>query len=245
MIIHCSSPPSMFVVCFEKEKQIFVKQVGRLDLSDNNFIEISEDINRFTLLYYLNLAKNRLTFWPRRCKGLKSLQQLDLTENKIYQMDGIVSINQLSSLVVLHLSRNPLKDVQGLTSKTLQLLDASYCGSDAIVESIRSFVEIRLTIVLDIAQINNTSLKGLSSLMYLNLAWNPLWSIRKASSNHLQWLDVSNCNLNRITDDVFLGFPNLEELKITNNPKLTSNGRYVRSHSHIETIILGLKTVVL
>lgn len=71
-----------------------------------------------------------------------------------------------------------------------------------------------------IKELGNTSLDGLSALTTLNLAGNPLKSIEKPVSETLRWLDMSDCMLNYLNPDIFYGLPELEELRLANNPTL-------------------------
>lgn len=69
-------------------------------------------------------------------------------------------------------------------------------------------------------ELGNASLNGLSALTNLNLAGNPLGYIRKPVSATLRSLDMSDCNLNMLDPDTFVGLSELEELRMVNNPAL-------------------------
>lgn len=87
---------------------------------------------------------------------------------------------------------------------------------------------IRLTkvlCVLVIKELGNTSLIGLSALTNLNLAGNPLKSIQTPVSKTLRWLDMSDCVLNYLYPDTFSGLPELEDLRLVNNPTLVYSTR--------------------
>lgn len=80
-------------------------------------------------------------------------------------------------------------------------------------------------LTVDINEMSNTTLSGLPALTHLNLMGNPLVNIRKPISSSLRSLDVSDCKLNILDSDAFLGFPELEELRLVNNPKLVYSTR--------------------
>lgn len=96
-------------------------------MSNNLLTEITNEINRLTVLQYLNLAKNQLTSLPNNLEKLRKLQRLDLSDNIITNMADIASISQLPSLMVLYISKNQLLDLKGLTSEVIQAVDAGHC----------------------------------------------------------------------------------------------------------------------
>ncbi|KYQ55611.1 hypothetical protein ALC60_05533 [Trachymyrmex zeteki] len=81
-------------------------------------------------------------------------------------------------------------------------------------------------ILLFIKVFGNESLNGLSALNTLSLAGNPLKSIQAPVSETLRWLDMSDCALNYLNPDTFIGFPELEDLRLVNNPTLAYSTRY-------------------
>ncbi|KZC05251.1 Insulin-like growth factor-binding protein complex acid labile subunit [Dufourea novaeangliae] len=178
--------------------------VEQLNLSNNLLTHITSDINRLTDLQYLNLARNMLSSLPDDISDLKNLRRLDLTGNAVHEIVDISSVKQLPSLVILYLSRNPLYNLEGLISPSLEALDASHC---------------------EIRELSNTSLDGLPALTTLSLVGNPLKFIQKAWSPKLRWLDMSDCLLNYLSPDTFSGFPELEELRLSNNPTLVYSTR--------------------
>lgn len=87
---------------------------------------------------------------------------------------------------------------------------------------------IRLTkasCALVIKELGNTSLNGLPALTNLNLAGNPLKSIQMPVSKTLRWLDMSDCVLNYLHPDTFSRLPELEDLRLVNNPTLVYSTR--------------------
>lgn len=76
-----------------------------------------------------------------------------------------------------------------------------------------------------INNITSASLKGLPELVTLSLEGNPLKSIQRLTSEKLRWLDLSDCCLNYLQPDTFEGTPDLEQLKLSNNPTLVYSSR--------------------
>lgn len=64
-------------------------------------------------------------------------------------------------------------------------------------------------------------------LTTLSLMGNPLKVVQKPVSETLRWLDISNCQLNYLNPDSFESLPNLEDLRMSNNPMLVFSTRYV------------------
>ncbi|XP_078039706.1 uncharacterized protein LOC144471491 isoform X2 [Augochlora pura] len=155
-------------------------------------------------LQYLNLARNQLSSLPDDISGLAKLKKLDLSGNAIHSIGDIVSVKQLTSLIVLYLSRNPIASFEGLVNTNLEALDVSHC---------------------EIQQLSKNSLVGLEALITLSLVGNPLKFIQEAWSPRLRWLDMSDCQLNYLSPYTFNGFPKLEELRMSNNPKLVYSTR--------------------
>lgn len=87
-----------------------------------------DEISRLVELEILNLARNRITSFADGVSPLKSLRELDLSGNVIKGTAEIRSLGQLPSLKVLYLSRNPLSELDGLISGSLEALDAGQCG---------------------------------------------------------------------------------------------------------------------
>lgn len=83
----------------------------------------------------------------------------------------------------------------------------------------------RALYTLVIKELGNTSLSGLPALTTLNLAGNPLKIIERPVSRTLRWLDMSDCVLNYLYPDTLSELPELEELRLVNNPTLVYSTR--------------------
>ncbi|XP_029048985.2 uncharacterized protein LOC114878884 [Osmia bicornis bicornis] len=197
------------IVCSRQGLEVFPENISdvveQLNLSNNLLTNVSSDVNRLTELQYLNLARNKLSSLPDDLSSLRNLRRLDLSGNEIHRILDISSIEQLPSLMVAYLSKNPFSSLEGLRSSSLEALDASQCG---------------------IRELSNTSLDGLPELSTLSLTGNPLKLIQNPWNPKLRWLDASDCHLNYLRPDTFDGFPELEELKLANNPTLVYSMRH-------------------
>lgn len=94
-----------------------------------------------------------------------------------------------------------------------------------------------LLYIQGIRVLSNSSLDGLPRLTTLILVGNPLTTIHDTWSPKLKRLDVSDCQLNYLGPDTFYGFPELDELLLSNNPTLvysTRQGSLVENVSMIK-----------
>lgn len=218
-----------------------------MDLSGNAVTRIpGDEISRLVELEILNLARNRITSFPDGVSPLKSLRELDLSGNVIKGTAEIRSLGQLPSLKVLYLSRNPLSELDGLISGSLEALDAGQCGIYIYIYLLSNLVLLKynflkhLLYIQGIRVLSNSSLDGLPRLTTLILVGNPLTTIHDTWSPKLKRLDVSDCQLNYLGPDTFYGFPELDELLLSNNPTLvysTRQGSLVENLSRIVSMV--------
>lgn len=71
----------------------------------------------------------------------------------------------------------------------------------------------------------NESLEGMPELISLNIENNPITTVQRIKSNKLKWLDMSNCRLNILSSNTFEDLPELEQLRLANNPNLVYSTR--------------------
>lgn len=79
-----------------------------LDLSDNKFVGLPNEIGEFTLLKQLNLSQNRLTGLPGTLGALVKLECLNCAENQIGSIPS--SLSRLTHLKQVYLSDNRISD---------------------------------------------------------------------------------------------------------------------------------------
>lgn len=208
------------VICANQELTEFPDNlsdlVQYLDLSGNILREIPETVTLLHLLGSLNLARNRLTALPESLHNLDKLQRLDLSGNAFTSVSDIASISHLTNLKTLYLGGNPISNLEGLTSPSLEALDFSHCELKAF---------------------GNETLSGLPLLSTLSLAGNPLRLVQKPVSEMLMRLDMSDCQINYLNPDSLEYLPNLEDLRMANNPTLVFSTRYdTLTHSKLKRL---------
>ncbi|MFW9991605.1 MAG: leucine-rich repeat domain-containing protein [Candidatus Odinarchaeota archaeon] len=84
-------------------------ELRRLNLSDNQFTEISAVIFKIESLRVLNLANNQLRRIPSKLSLLKNLLTLDLSGNQLNEIPDF--IGDMTNLRVLNLEGNPIKKI--------------------------------------------------------------------------------------------------------------------------------------
>jgi len=78
-----------------------------LNLS-NNRIAVIENLERLTLLTHLDLSLNEITIIPSAIQANKHIHELLLSDNRIASIDDMVSLRNLSNLMILDIKDNPV-----------------------------------------------------------------------------------------------------------------------------------------
>nr|XP_023019889.1 toll-like receptor 6 [Leptinotarsa decemlineata] len=181
--------------------------VRSLDLSINNFRNISENLKLFRNLKYLNLSHNKIdTLRSSDFEDMDQLERLDLTFNLFHDWKDIHSqvFTNLVSLVFLDMSNNELGSIPQFSNhfvvNSLQILELNNCS----IESVPAL-----------------AFNNMSSLKELHLSSNPIREINGTfSSSSIRFIDLSNSHLGRIRADIFERVTLLETLLLKNNIKL-------------------------
>lgn len=82
-----------------------------------------------------------------------------------------------------------------------------------------------LNVFVGFKEFKNASLYGLPNLRMLSLAENTITTIENPVSESLLWLNLSHCDLNFLHSDTFKDLPNLEEVILKDNKRLTYSTR--------------------
>lgn len=103
----------------------FPNVLRTLDLSENRFVHLPEDIGRFDLLKHLNLSDNRLTELPIVIGNLVRLETLNVANNLLVSLPR--QLNALKNLKQVHLNNNQLVEFPTMFCglKHLDILDLS------------------------------------------------------------------------------------------------------------------------
>lgn len=110
---------------FPPHMRNFPNVLRTLDLSENRFIHIPDDIGRFTLLKHLNVSDNRLTELPAIIGQLIKLETLNAINNMLLSIPR--EFANLKNLKQVHLSNNQLTEFPTMFGgmKNLDALDVS------------------------------------------------------------------------------------------------------------------------
>jgi Leucine-rich repeat (LRR) protein len=101
----------------------YLIHLKELNLSHNQFKEISSDIGELSNLEDLNLSHNKLSLLNSKIFNLKKLKKLDVSKNEISCIPD--SIDFLENLEILILKNNLLKDLK-IELKSLRVLDLTF-----------------------------------------------------------------------------------------------------------------------
>lgn len=103
----------------------FPNVLRTLDLSENRFIHLPEEIGKFDLLKHLNISDNRLTELPKVLGNLVKLETLNAVNNLIVTIPR--ELGNLKNLKQVHLSNNQLTEFPTMFCglKHLDILDLS------------------------------------------------------------------------------------------------------------------------
>ncbi|MEI6749789.1 MAG: leucine-rich repeat domain-containing protein [Bacteroidales bacterium] len=169
--------------------------VRRLDLNNQNIVEIPKGIYRMKNLNYLNLNNNSIELISPKINQLKNLKTLNLSNNAVTEVP--VEISEIYYMESINISHNKLSTLPA-----------------AILN-----MKFLLTLNLSHNTINNVYKdNSLRKLECLNLSDNAIREIPKSFGlmKKLKILDLSNNQIAVIPPDI-INLSKLEELKLENN----------------------------
>lgn len=189
---------------------MFLKKLEELDLSHNEIESIDTDsFAGLKTLKYLWLNNNKLkSIQHHHFNGVENLWYLFLHSNQL-QTIGDKSFYPMENLVTLTLNKNALKSVQKMALYNLKNVEKLDISDNQLTD------------------VPVEALDDLLSLTSLNMGGNPITKLAKAdfphTHNQLVNLVLSNmANLQNVEAGAFDNLPNLANVNISNNPKLTS-----------------------
>lgn len=189
----------------------FLKNLNFLDLNNNSVSDISPVKN--LRLTYLYLHQNNIESIPDLSALAESLSELDLSTNKITNIEGLEKLGRLS---ILNLSQNQIRQIKGLTglTKLKELILA-----ENIIEKIEGLETLEALELFDIFLNKISVIEGLDkniNLKTLGLSSNNISELINIS--HLTQLKTLYLAHNQIEDITELqGLTNLTRVVLTNN----------------------------
>ncbi|KAJ3130107.1 hypothetical protein HK098_006166 [Nowakowskiella sp. JEL0407] len=220
--------------------------VEDIDLSHNRIQTLEGlDLERFTNLKTITFRQNLLKEFSPPKNFIPTLEELDVYDNLITSISP--SIGMLVNLVLLDLSFNKIKVVEGLELlvnlkelffvqnrvgviqgvKHLKKLENLEFGANKIkkIENLDGMRELKQ---LWLGKNKLSKLEGfdtLSNLNLLSIQSNRITSLEGLHSlNNLQELYISHNGISEIPDTAFSGTPNLRVLDISSNKIKLLNG---------------------
>lgn len=91
---------------FPSALKTFPNVLKTLDLSENRFIELPDEIRRFTILKHLNVSGNRLISLPEAFEVMTKLETLNAMNNLIEKVP--IQVGQCKNLKIINLSNNQI-----------------------------------------------------------------------------------------------------------------------------------------
>ncbi|CAO2581515.1 DCN [Lemmus lemmus] len=193
--------------------------------SDLGLDKVPKDLPPDTTL--LDLQNNKITeIKDGDFKSLKNLHTLILVNNKINKISS-GAFTPLVKLERLYLSKNQLKELPDKMPKTLQELRAHENEITKVRKSVFNGLANLSSIHLQYNQLKedavSASLRGLKSLMYLDLSFNQIAKIPNGLPASLQTLYLDNNKISGIPEEYFKRFTGLQYLRLSHN-QLTDSG---------------------
>lgn len=129
---------------FPPHMRNFPNALRTLDLSENRFITLPDDIGRFTLLKHLNISDNRLTELPAVIGQLIKLETLNFASNMLVSIPR--ELCNLKHLKQVHLNNNQLTQFPTMFCgfKNLDVLDVSRNKIAAIPPEVKDLYVVEL-----------------------------------------------------------------------------------------------------
>jgi len=196
----------------ERIKECCEKHLSKLDLSECGLSEIPDEVAKLTWLQKLDLSYNKI-IEINTLQGLTALTSLNLAGNQIKEIDAL---QKLAALTSLDLSGNQIKKIgalQGLTTLTSLVLYSNQIKEIDVLQGLTALNSL----VLFNNQIKEVdTLQGLTALTKLNLAGNQIKEIEALQG--LTALTSLNLYRNQIKDiEALQGLTVLTSLNLYSN----------------------------
>lgn len=192
--------------------KVAVSLINYVDLSNSNISNL-DGIEIFSNVRDLDLSNNNIVDISELSK-LKNIVEINLEGNKIKDVTPLA--NYENYIYKINLSNNNIKDVSSLAK--LNIANLVLTGNNEI----KGYGKLQNVYGLSL---NNCNIRMLESfektdrLNSLNLSNNPYLSSKSKLPEELNFLDISNCNLNNL--EIISNLRQLYELNVSSN-KLTN-----------------------
>jgi len=183
--------------------------IEALKLSDNNITEVGEKLNGLRKLKFLELSGNKIIQIDfEKMADLKyTLEELWLRDNKIVILDS--TINHLPSLKRLNLGQNKITDVD--TNIVLKYLESISLDNNYISDFPKMTINSRKLRELNLNSNNIQSINisnNLINLEKLNIGNNPVKNLNIEAANYklelliMDWIDLSKEALTNLPNSI-------------------------------------------
>jgi Leucine-rich repeat (LRR) protein len=175
---------------------------------------------------HLNLSGRSLTTLPENLQEFTNLRIIDLSNNKLLNIDGI---NEIKAIEAINISGNEFLDHKAVFKELVSMnsLKRIQLNKTGLAYFPRSIFELKQLEWLDLSENEITvfpyEIKKLTKLNYLDLSKNNIKSIKQGlkSLKSLRYLDLSDNNiLNQKSLLLQLSVLNLDKLKLDFNFRL-------------------------
>lgn len=131
---------------FPPHMRNFPNVLRTLDLSENRFVHLPEDIGRFDLLKHLNVSDNRLVELPIVIGNLVKLETLNAINNVITSIPR--QLENLKNLKQVHLANNQITEFPTMLCglKHLDILDLSKNKITSVPPEVRTLQATELNL---------------------------------------------------------------------------------------------------
>lgn len=201
-----------------------VPNLLKLDISRNKIAEIPPaTMNKTRQLQYMDVSHNLLVQLPPNLFGMKHLKTLDLTHNRLKNLQ-VETLSSLDSLRELKLASNFIQELNQGAFNGLQHLRALHLDSNE----------------LEVVEAN--AIRALPALKSLRMSRNKLKEIPNFAFNNLpslQTAELQDNQIRNIGNKAFYQVPNLLMLNLSNNHLTRLEEAGLRSLKSLEMLDVG------
>lgn len=187
-----------------------------LDMSGKNIEQLNKVVEEAKEVFTCNLSTNNIAD-PTFLKELQNLRHLDLSRNKIKNINIFVADDIFTNLQYLDLSSNKLPEFPAIKLPKLEYLDVSFNKLEKVNEAWQGHENLKVLKAVDNKFKNFSAFKNMPKLQELYLANNSISSL--SGYEGLPSLRVLHLRRNKIEkiDEEMTELPALEYLNLRSN----------------------------